>query len=400
MNEFRYFLISIALVICSCSAKQDANEQFAISLKQIVSDSFPFGSVAAIGLISEKANFNIQGLDSLRRGTFKLNSNVIDKTKSKALEIPFIIGKKSGESVIIFDNTADGDFSNDQQIQLKKNVKTSILLQNAPLLIADSILKLQVQIIADPAMTIMGFPKSDDMLVFTITPRYRYGIFQSGVGNYKIAAFNYFMPDFNSPPTHILIVPEENKFPSVFSYPVQYKVGDSIYLDKMVYQFKSIKADGSEIILEKIQELDREYGVEVDNYAFTLQGTDLNSGKKFTLGTGKNYTLLDFWGTWCMPCLEQTDDLIRVNKKYNKKKFKLVSIAYDKSIKKVQDYIEQHGLYWTNLYDDSNNSLIASKFKIQHYPTLILLDPDGKIIKRETGEQAVKKIEAYLDTIL
>ena len=117
---------------------------------------------------------------------------------------------------------------------------------------------------------------------------------------------------------------------------------------------------------------------------FTLP--DIN-GNDFTLSSMRGkYVVLDFWGTWCKICMKGMPKLKEAQKKY-KGKFEIIGVdCGDKTVK------------WRHWVDSLKNDMpwkhvimgrklqVQQEYRIKGYPTKILIDPDGKIVKSFVGE--------------
>src|SRR5688572_17209095 len=94
--------------------------------------------------------------------------------------------------------------------------------------------------------------------------------------------------------------------------------------------------------------------------------------------------LLDFWGTWCPPCRESTPSLVRYSKRHNPEVFTIVGIAVNEpSDQGWRDYVEKNKMAWPQYIDSTRK--IAALFKINAFPTYIVVDADGVIRDRRTG---------------
>jgi thiol-disulfide isomerase/thioredoxin len=235
-----------------------------------------------------------------------------------------------------------------------------------------------------------------DNLGAMVRPAYHYGVFKIGEANFKFALFNYYRNDYTSETAFLCMVPANGSFPPPEASPVYYQQGDVFYLGQKGYRFKSMSKDGSQISIEQLPVNQKNIGADSGLYAIPVQGVDVRSGKNYDLSNAKNYTILDFWGTWCGPCLKMLPDLQAFNEHQERYNFQLVSIAYDQDAKKVRDHILSQGIYWTNLFDDSNNSVITDQYKVSVFPTFILIDKKGKILYRGVGQDGLSKIENIL----
>ena len=144
------------------------------------------------------------------------------------------------------------------------------------------------------------------------------------------------------------------------------------------------------------------------------QATDFSAldfnGKIIQLAGFKNkYVLLDFWGSWCVPCRQSTPHLIELYKKYADKGFTVIGIAeeYDKTGNAWKDAIQKDGIdIWNNILsnpnaDPTNQSVktIATKYSIHVFPTKLLIDPSGHIIGRFEGTSREAELDKQLKEI-
>jgi len=131
---------------------------------------------------------------------------------------------------------------------------------------------------------------------------------------------------------------------------------------------------------------------------FYLQQVKLNRLDKNTnslsLKSSGKYMLLDFWGSWCQPCLKLFPEVNSFLKFARKNKpFEYVSIVFDKksNLKKINEIILTNNLKGTHFFVDkdvhfSTPNSEFNKFNIVCFPTFILVDEKGKIILRDCGE--------------
>ena len=109
--------------------------------------------------------------------------------------------------------------------------------------------------------------------------------------------------------------------------------------------------------------------------------------------------VVDFWGSWCVPCIAALPKLVEVQSKYKGKGLVTLSIAMDRleDLEKLKSIIIDKKLDWTNLFVDRNGSMtILKDYKIQQYPTTLLIDQKGKVVMRSTGAKALEEIDEYL----
>lgn len=110
-------------------------------------------------------------------------------------------------------------------------------------------------------------------------------------------------------------------------------------------------------------------------------------GKEFNLKSlrGK-YVLIDFWGTWCGPCVEEMPKVKEYSEKY---KDKLVVVGIDSGDSKDQivDFVTKNNYTWLQLMSKNRvgTDNLVDKFNVNGFPTKFIIDPEGKIIGRYVG---------------
>jgi thiol-disulfide isomerase/thioredoxin len=101
--------------------------------------------------------------------------------------------------------------------------------------------------------------------------------------------------------------------------------------------------------------------------------------------------LLDFWGTWCPPCRESVPALRNLNKKFTGKPFQLVSVSSDDDEDVWKTFIKAERMDWFQYIDLPGEVLHA--FKVDSFPTFVVLDKDGVIRFRQSGEGPETEME-------
>lgn len=94
--------------------------------------------------------------------------------------------------------------------------------------------------------------------------------------------------------------------------------------------------------------------------------------------------LLDFWGTWCPPCVSSLPALRNLNKKYTKsEKFVMLGISSDSDEDKWSSFIAKEQMVWPQFLD--RERAVQRAFKVNRFPTYVLLDHEGVIRFRTSG---------------
>lgn len=121
-----------------------------------------------------------------------------------------------------------------------------------------------------------------------------------------------------------------------------------------------------------------------------------NTGKpvKFSASKAK-LRLIDFWGTWCAPCIRAMPNLQALHDKYGDKGLQVIGISVHDGPGKAEKFIEKKGFSYQFLVQGEE---VAKAYKIDTYPTLYLVDQKGKIIHAEKGvrEGAIEKLDQLI----
>ncbi len=95
--------------------------------------------------------------------------------------------------------------------------------------------------------------------------------------------------------------------------------------------------------------------------------------------------LINFWATWCAPCIKEMKYLDKYNKKYAESGFQIVSINTDtpRSLSKVKSFVKSRGYSFEVLTDPKSEFIRKAGGKV--LPYLLLVNTDGTIFKRHMG---------------
>lgn len=105
----------------------------------------------------------------------------------------------------------------------------------------------------------------------------------------------------------------------------------------------------------------------------------------------KKYVLVDFWFSYCGPCIAQFPDYKDIYSEYKNRGFEIVNISTDKSkfISRWKKVIKEKGLDWVQYLDE--NGVEALKLNITIFPTNFLLDDSGKVILKNIHPEELRQ---------
>lgn len=138
----------------------------------------------------------------------------------------------------------------------------------------------------------------------------------------------------------------------------------------------------------------------------TIQG-QLIDGTAFDIKELKGkYVLVDFWGSWCGPCLVEIPGLKKLHQKYKQANFKdangltIVSVGVERDEERWKKAILRTGMDWDHHLLDLSTSLkflngpIAQEFGVKQVPSKFLLNESGVIIGIN---QSIDALDAFLE---
>jgi len=119
-------------------------------------------------------------------------------------------------------------------------------------------------------------------------------------------------------------------------------------------------------------------------------------GKKLSLPKdllGK-VVVVDFWATWCRPCIQALPHMKKVYAQYKDKGVEFVGISLDKDRNTLEDFVKKQGMTWIQTFSGKRQDPTAIAYEVQYIPTIMVVGKDGRIIStnvRRNLEYVIKK---------
>jgi thiol-disulfide isomerase/thioredoxin len=105
--------------------------------------------------------------------------------------------------------------------------------------------------------------------------------------------------------------------------------------------------------------------------------------------------MLDFWTTWCVPCKRELPVLEKLHTEFHDSGLELVGINVDDEQGAVRDFVKSVGLPYPVVPLDSAHDLVTT-LAVNAFPTVVLIDREGKIVSYEVGARGEAALRADL----
>lgn len=109
-------------------------------------------------------------------------------------------------------------------------------------------------------------------------------------------------------------------------------------------------------------------------------------GKDYSIKNAKEkWLVIDFWGTWCIPCIAEMPDNNKFHiglKKSKDSNIEFISIACNDTQGNVEKFLLENGYTIPVLMSDNK---VEHNFKVIGYPTKVIISPQGKLLRVNHG---------------
>ena len=116
------------------------------------------------------------------------------------------------------------------------------------------------------------------------------------------------------------------------------------------------------------------------------ESVDLSSIKNITSIqgnlTGESLIIVNLWASWCIPCIEEVDELKKIS---DDSKFYVIGLLVDDSMENGKEFIKEYDIEYENQLNQDVVEVILTEFKWSGIPTSVVLNLDYVIIKTFNG---------------
>jgi peroxiredoxin len=328
-----------------------------------------------------KINANIRSsLETIPNDWYPDNNNRYSETEVDCIISFCTVENDKGKEFVIIDSNNDEDFSNDELLEYKSG---SFLYGDRTLQTESVIADAHAEIFNGEKIQMRVFPVSFRKVITSKKVHSEFGIQEIKMGKFTYKGSEYLAMLSNNPTdieftkfsqlwvdtNHNNNVDEQDSF---------VQVNKPFILFNKSFQLRNIDRFGNKLIIEPTTD-EVIPPIAVGLFAPDFETVTVDDSSTFNLSALQGqFVLLDFWGTWCAPCIEEIPYLKEAYKKYSNGRLEIVSIGIDDP-DKLRSFIREKEMNWIHIQQDKKSHLLEL-YQVSGYPSTYLIDKSGKIV--------------------
>lgn len=309
--------------------------------------------------------------------------------------ITLCIISKNGEEFVIVDQNNDNDLTNDPLLNFQsqhdknKDVDVRVVFCNAKVDYYDGNKKHSIFL-----------PISYRKIPFRNSFRHQYSIRKNNIGvlelngqKYKTILVNNTYIEFNK---YDDVWIDENNNDQIEETEIK-SLHMPFTLFEKSYRLHELDRFGKYLIIEEYDEKANP-PISIGSVAPDFKLKTLNDELFHLHAREDQVILIDFWGTWCGPCIAEMPHLKEAYKIYHTKGFEIVSIGIDE-LSGLKKFVTEKELDWVHIQADKNDPILEL-YQVTGYPTLYLLDKEKRIIaitEQLSGDNLLNTLSKFFD---
>jgi thiol-disulfide isomerase/thioredoxin len=413
-KSFLFHVLVVSVMVAAVSTRADE-----VHLKMLSSGAMP----KLGGYMPQKLELSSAKPDSLKKAPADLAAPLYGELKLGPADSPatfvVILDEPEGKpSHLYVDANANGDLTDDSVAEWTPHTNKGKDGVEYTMYMGGANMKMHFgEETADLHIAMYRFDKHDPMRTNFGTIMFYYGDY-ARTGEIKLGSESYpvllpdrmTMGDFRGgkkpgPPAVLMIdVNRDGKFDRRESFPLDkpFNIGGT------TYEISGITASGASFQVNKsdktVEETKPMIALSAGKQSLPFEGkTTAGDAVKFPETYKGKLVLLDFWATWCGPCVGELPHLTAAYEKLHSQGFEVLGVSLDQPNNgpKLASFTKDHNMPWAQIYDGKFwQAEIAQKYYIESIPHAFLVDGDSGTIVAEgeslRGDELAKTLESAL----
>lgn len=113
-----------------------------------------------------------------------------------------------------------------------------------------------------------------------------------------------------------------------------------------------------------------------------------------------NVVYLDFWASWCRPCIEEMPAFKKLQKEFASSNIKFVSIGIESKKESLEKLIEAQGLEGIHLFDPAKEEKLKKSYNVEGIPHYVLIDSEGNMVEKKAKRPSDSRLQTQLRELL
>ena len=343
---------------------------------------------------------------------YKKDSLLFSSEKSFDAETIFLLGKKNNDFIIIPDRNNNNLLEDDEPVIFKNyflraskipiDSLPEIEIKNLHCFYAGKEYSFNSKVILSPIFRDSSLRYKNGQFTVNslglqlVTKKYYYGSFKIEKQKYKVVVLNQGSNLLSDWSFFSTFEKKGNRFEYLknHDFSILKKIGDTIKLRNSYYVLDKFIPISNELFLKKTYISNNAL---LDSLWVDFSFDEFISNQKVSMKQfqkDNQYLIVDFWGSWCEPCIKSIPELKEAYSKLKTRNFEFLGVIYDSQDKVgvIKKIISENNITWPQIFINREEKLtVVNNYNVQTFPTYFLIY-QGKIIYRDFGIDGLKRL--------